>query len=253
MLEVKRVTKKFAGLVALKDINMDVSEGEIVGLVGPNGAGKSTLINVITGLYRPNGGKIHFMGRDMTRLSMDKICRLGIARTFQSVQTFPEMTSLENVVVGSFFGKKGNYKTKEARERAYSVLDFIDFPSSKMDVPVSSLNMIDLKRIQLARALATEPQLLLLDEVSTGLNPKESKDAIRLIEKIRENGTTILMVEHIMRIIMGVSDRIVVLNYGEKLAEGTPREVANDPDVIESYLGAKYEFDEKGREVMGDA
>jgi branched-chain amino acid transport system ATP-binding protein len=253
MLEISKVTKKFEGLVALKDINMDVREGEIVGLVGPNGAGKSTLINVIAGIYKPNSGKIFFGGKNITGLSPDRICRSGITRTFQSVQTFPEMSAFENVVVGSLFGKSGRHRVEGAKEKAAGVLEFIDFPKQKMDAPVSSLNMIDLKRIQLARALATEPRLLLLDEVSTGLNPKESKDAIALIEKIRKNGTTILMVEHIMRIIMGVSDRIVVLNYGELLAEGTPREVASDPDVIESYLGAKYEFDEKGREVMGDA
>jgi branched-chain amino acid transport system ATP-binding protein len=253
MLEISGVTKKFQGLVALKDVHMEVREGEIIGLVGPNGAGKSTLINVITGIYKPDGGSILFQGKNITGLSPDRICRLGITRTFQSVQTFPAMTALENVLVGSLFGKKGRHRVAEAQEKAHEVLEFIGFPEDKADLPVASLNMIDLKRIQLARALATGPKLLLLDEVSTGLNPRESKDAVRLIEKIRRSGVTILMVEHIMRIIMGVSDRIVVLNYGEKIAEGTPREVASDEEVIKSYLGEEYTFDEEAREVMEDA
>jgi branched-chain amino acid transport system ATP-binding protein len=253
MLEISGITKKFEGLVALKDVHMEVEEGEIVGLVGPNGAGKSTLINVITGIYKPESGKIFFDGKNITGLGPDRICRLGITRTFQSIQTFPGMTALENVLVGSLFGKKGRHRVAEAEERAHEVLAFIGFPEAKVDLPISNLNMIDLKRIQLARALATEPKLLLLDEVSTGLNPGESRDAVRLIEKVRKSGVTILMVEHIMRIIMGVSDRIVVLNYGEKIAEGTPREVASDQEVIKSYLGEEYIFDEDAKEVMGDA
>ncbi len=253
MLKVHSVTKRFEGLVALKDVHMSVDKGEIVGLVGPNGAGKSTLINVITGIYKPNSGRVFFNETDITGMASDRICRLGITRTFQSVQTFSGMTAIENVIVGSLFGKKGRYRITEAREKAVEVLEFLDFPEEKIDLPVRNLNMLELKRIQLARALATEPSLLLLDEVSTGLNPRESKDAIKTIGKIRESGITLLMVEHIMHIIMGVSDRIVVLNHGELLAEGKPSEVANNPEVIESYLGAEYRFDEKSREAMEDA
>jgi branched-chain amino acid transport system ATP-binding protein len=242
LLKVNRVTKRFGGLVALKDVSLDIEEGEIIGLVGPNGAGKTTLINIISGIYKCDSGSVFFKGKEITGLKPYKVCRMGIARTFQSVQTFPEMTAIENVLVGSLFGKDGRHKVGEARQRALEVLDFIGFPEEKIAFPVSSLTMIDLKKVQLARALATEPELLLLDEVSTGLNPKESRDAVRLIKKIRDNGVTILMVEHIMRIIMGVSDRIVVLNHGEKIAEGAPREVAENPEVIESYLGERYDF-----------
>jgi branched-chain amino acid transport system ATP-binding protein len=242
LLKVNRVTKRFGGLVALKDVSLDIEEGEIIGLVGPNGAGKTTLINIISGIYKCDSGSVFFKGKEITGLKPYKVCRMGIARTFQSVQTFPEMTAIENVLVGSLFGKDGRHKVVEAKRRALEVLDFIGFPEEKIVFPVSNLTMIDLKKVQLARALATEPELLLLDEVSTGLNPKESRDAVRLIKKIRDNSVTILMVEHIMRIIMGVSDRIVVLNHGEKIAEGAPREVAENPEVIESYLGERYDF-----------
>ncbi len=229
-------------MVALKNVNFEVREGEILGLVGPNGAGKSTLINIISGIYRPDSGKVVFRGREITGLPPHRICRLGITRTFQNVETFPELNALENVLVGALFGKR-NGDRSEALGRAEEVLRFVDFPQDKLEVKVKNLNVGELKKLQLARALATEPKLLLLDEVTTGLNPKESKDAVKMIRRIRDSGVTILMVEHIMRIIMGVSDRIVVLNYGEKIAEGTPREVANDQRVIESYLGEAYSFE----------
>jgi branched-chain amino acid transport system ATP-binding protein len=242
LLQIQGIRKSFSGLVALKNVNFEVREGEILGLVGPNGAGKSTLINIISGIYRPDSGKVVFRGREITGLPPHRICRLGITRTFQNVETFPELTALENVLVGALFGKR-NGDRSEAMERAEEMLRFVDFPREKFEVKVRNLNVGELKKLQLARALATEPKLLLLDEVTTGLNPKESKDAVKMIRKIRDSGVTILMVEHIMRIIMGVSDRIVVLNYGEKIAEGTPREVASDQRVIESYLGEAYSFE----------
>ncbi len=242
LLQIQNISKSFSGLVALKNVNFEVQEGEILGLVGPNGAGKSTLINIISGIYRPDSGSVVFRGKNITGMPPHRICRLGITRTFQNVEIFPELNAIENVLVGALFGKRDGSR-EEALSRAEEVLRFVNFPQEKLEVKVKNLNVGELKKLQLARALATEPKLLLLDEVTTGLNPKESKDAVKMIKKIRDSGITILMVEHIMRIIMGVSDRIVVLNYGEKIAEGTPKEVASNPRVIESYLGEAYRFE----------
>ena len=239
LLEVQGVSKSFSGIVALKDVELHLEEGEILGLVGPNGAGKSTLINIISGIYRPDRGRVTFMDRDITGMPPHRICSLGITRTFQNVETFPELTAIENVLIGALFGS-GKASMHEAHERALEVLRFVGFPRDRLEERVKNLNVGELKKLQLARALATRPKLLLLDEVTTGLNPRESKDAVKMIRKIRDSGVTILMVEHIMRIIMGVSDRIVVLNYGEKIAEGTPGEVAGDERVVESYLGEAY-------------
>lgn len=239
MLYIEDVSKHFDGITAIKDVSFRIEKGEIIGLVGPNGAGKSTLLNVISGVYLPDSGKITFDGKDITDLSPDKVCKLGIAKTFQLVQSFPELTALQNVTVGALFGNSGKIGMKEAREKAEKKLEHAGYPMEKKDYQVKNLNVVELKRIQLARALATDPKLLLLDEVTTGLNPKESNDAISLIQKIREEGITILMVEHVMRVIMNVSDKIVVLHHGEKIAEGTPKEIAKDDKVINSYLGEK--------------
>lgn len=245
MLTVSGISKSFGGLQAIKNVSFKINQGEILGLVGPNGAGKSTLINVISGIYKPDSGKVYFRDRDITGMSPNRICRLGITRTFQSVQTFPSMTALENVMVGALFGKHQKCNLKDAEAKAEEVLKFVGFPMNKADRNIQELNMIETKRVQLARALATDPELLLLDEILTGLNPRESMEAVKLIDRIRAKEITILMVEHIMRIIMSVSDRIVVLNYGEKIAEGKPREVAKDERVIESYLGERYSFGEE--------
>ena len=239
MLSIQGVSKHFGGITAIKDVSFSIEQGEIVGLVGPNGAGKSTLLNVISGVYLPSSGSIIFNGLDITDLSPDKVCKQGIAKTFQLVQSFPELTAIQNVLVGAVFGNSDKISMAEAREKAERNLEFIGYPMNKMNYPVKNLTVVELKRIQLARALATEPKLLLLDEVTTGLNPKESNDAISLIQKIRESGITILIVEHVMRVIMNVSDNIVVLHHGEKIAEGTPDEIANDEKVITSYLGEK--------------
>ena len=239
MLSIQQVGKQFGGITAIKDVSFNIEKEEIVGLVGPNGAGKSTLLNVVSGVYRPSAGTIIFDGEDITNLSPDKVCKLGIAKTFQLVHSFPELTALQNVTVGALFGNSEKLSMNVARDKAEAKLEFVGYPMEKIHYPVKNLNVIELKRIQLARALATNPKLLLLDEVTTGLNPKESNDAVSLIQKIRAEGMTILIVEHVMRVIMNVSDRIVVLHHGEKIAEGTPEEIAKDEKVINSYLGEK--------------
>jgi branched-chain amino acid transport system ATP-binding protein len=239
MLSIQNVSKQFGGITAIKDVSFTIEREEIVGLVGPNGAGKSTLLNVISGVYLPSSGSVIFDGMDITDLRPNKVCKLGIAKTFQLVHSFPELTALQNVLVGAVFGNSEKISLKEAEAKAEEKLDYVGYPREKIRYPVKNLNVVELKRIQLARALATDPKLILLDEVTTGLNPKESNDAISLIQKIRESGITILMVEHVMRIIMNVSDRIVVLHHGEKIAEGTPEEIAKDETVITSYLGEK--------------
>lgn len=251
MLRGKNVSKRFGGLEALKSVDFHVEKGEILGLVGPNGAGKTTLLNVICGIYRPDSGRIWFNGEDITGLRPDQICKRGIGRTFQIIQPFPELTVLKNVMVGVLFGRgiskgflgflgKSNWMNlKEAEEKALKVLEFVGL-GEKRDFLAKELNVVELKRLELARALATEPQLLLLDEVTTGLNPKECEDAIKLIKTIRDSGVTVLIVEHVMKIIMNVSDRIIVLHHGQKIAEGTPEEIANNKKVIDAYLGEKY-------------
>ncbi|PXF53101.1 MAG: ABC transporter ATP-binding protein [Candidatus Methanophagaceae archaeon] len=239
MLSIKEVSKHFGNLTAIKDVSFRINKEQIVGLVGPNGAGKSTLLNIVSGVYPPSSGSIFFDGLDITNLSPDKVCKLGIAKTFQLVHSFPELSAIQNVLVGALFGNSDKISMREAREKAEMYLEFVGYPMNKLNYPVKNLNVVELKRIQLARALATDPELLLLDEVTTGLNPKESKDAISLIQKIRDSGITILMVEHVMRVIMNVSDSIVVLHHGEKIAEGTPAEIAADEKVINSYLGEK--------------
>ncbi len=239
MLSIKEVSKHFDSLTAIKDVSFRIKKGAIVGLVGPNGAGKSTLLNVVSGVYPPTSGSIIFNGLDITNLSPNKVCKLGIAKTFQLVHSFPELSAFQNVLVGALFGNSEKISMEEAREKAEQNLDSVGYPLDKINYPVKNLNVVELKRVQLARALATDPKLLLLDEVTTGLNPKESKDAIALIQKIRDSGITILMVEHVMRVIMNVSDSIVVLHHGEKIAEGTPAEIAADEKVINSYLGEK--------------
>ncbi len=240
MLRVENLTKSFGGLIALRNVSFHVKKGEITGLVGPNGAGKSTLLNMVSGVYGPDYGSIEFNGRDITNASPYKICRMGVAKTFQLVQSFPEMTAHQNVTVGALFGSYKGINLDEAREKASLTLDFVGFSRDKFHNPVKNLNVVELRFIQLARALATEPNLLLLDEVTTGLNPSESKKAVDLIEKIRDMGVTILMVEHVMRVIMSLSKRIIVLHHGEKIAEGSPKEISSNQMVIDAYLGERF-------------
>jgi branched-chain amino acid transport system ATP-binding protein len=242
LLRCIEISKEFGGLKALKDVNFTVNMGEITGLVGPNGSGKSTLLNVISGVYKPNSGKVEFLNEDISRLPPHKICSRGITKTSQTVQSFPDMTTLQNVYIGALFGSK---KEEHPLDKAKELLDFVSLPKNKFDVSARNLNVIELRRVQLARALATSPKLLLLDELLTGLTPKESDEAIALVKRINKQGVTVLIVEHIMRVIMGLCDRVAVLHHGEKICEGKPKEVCNDENVIKVYLGKKFSFDEE--------
>lgn len=238
LLSVEGVTKRFGGLVALSNVSFNVYEGEILGLVGPNGAGKTTLFNVISGVYRPESGRILFKGIDITGWRPHRIARLGIARTHQIVKPFSDLTVLENAIVGALFGKRsGSLSESEARKIAVEVLDFVGL-GDKANLPARVLNVQEKKRLELARALAAEPDLLLLDEVLAGLNPAEVDRMLGLLRRIRsERGVTMIMIEHVMHAVMNLADRIVVLHFGEKIAEGAPEEVASNRDVITAYLG----------------
>jgi branched-chain amino acid transport system ATP-binding protein len=242
MLLVQGVTKQIGGLRAVNDVDLSLGENEIVGLVGPNGAGKTTLLNMISGISAPTSGKITFCGEEITGLKADLICKKGIAKTFQIAESFPGLSAQQSVMVGSLFGNYRKTSMTGAQKEAELVLDFVGFPKEKMQTTVKNLNVVELKRVQLARALASQPKLLLLDELTTGLNPKESNDAVELIKKIRDTGISILIIEHVMSVIMGVSNRIVVLDHGEKIADGRPYEVVNNQQVIDTYLGDLHAF-----------
>lgn len=244
MLDCIDVSKEFGGLKALKAVNFTVNENEIAGLVGPNGSGKSTLLNVISGMYKPNSGLVKFLNEDISKLPPHQICARGITKTSQTVQSFIEMTALENVYVGALFGRKAE-DDFDSLNKAKELLDFVGLGKDKFNVPAKNLNVIELRRVQLARALATSPKLLLLDELLTGLTPKESDEAIALIKRINKQGVTLLIVEHVMRVIMGLCGRVAVLHHGEKICEGNPKEVCNDENVIKVYLGKKFSFDEE--------
>jgi branched-chain amino acid transport system ATP-binding protein len=242
MLVAQGVTKKIGGLLAVNCVDISIGENEIVGLVGPNGAGKTTLLNMISGISTPTAGKISFRGEEITGLKADQICKKGIAKTFQIAESFPGLSAQESVMVGALFGNHHKTSMGAARKEAEAVLDFVGFPTEKIQSAIKNLNVVELKRVQLARALASQPKLLLLDELTTGLNPRESKDAVELIKKIRNTGVSILIIEHVMSVIMGVSNRIVVLDHGEKIAEGRPYEVVNNQQVIDTYLGDLHAY-----------
>ncbi len=238
ILEAKSVSKRFGGLKAVNDISLQVNEGEIYGLIGPNGAGKTTFLNCIAGDYRPeSGSKIIFQGKDITGSRPDLICQAGIARTYQIVRCFPKMTVLENVLVGAVFGNTN--KLKNPTEKAKELLEYVEFPVGH-DILAENLNTIQLKQLELARALSTDCNLLLLDEVAAGLTPSELNNITVLIRKIRDSGVTIIIVEHLMRLIMSICDRIFVMNFGEKLNEGNPKDIMQCDKVASAYLGDNY-------------
>ena len=233
LLEIQGVSKRFGGLLAVHGVELAMRPGDIVGLIGPNGAGKTTLFHLISGFYAPTAGDIRLRGDSVVGLKPHAICRRGIARTFQIVQPFASLSALDNVMVGAF-NRTDDLEAAQARAR--EALEFVGL-GPKRDLPARSLTLADRKRLEMARGLATEPELLLLDEVMAGLNPTETEGIIGLIRSIHARGITLLIIEHVMRAIMALSHRIVVLHHGEVIAEGRPEEVARDRRVIEAYLG----------------
>jgi branched-chain amino acid transport system ATP-binding protein len=236
ILEGERVTKYFGGLAAVSNVDFNIEEGEIVGLIGPNGAGKTTLFNLISGALIPEPGLIKFKGEKISGLKPYQICRMGVARTFQSVKVFANMQIIENVLLGSLFGTSASTTVSDALREATNLLESVGLSASSTTT-VRDLTLVNQKRVEVARALATKPEILLLDELMAGLNPVEVAQAMELVTRIRDKGITIFMIEHVMKAIMGVCDRIMVLHHGEKIAEGTPQEIATSKTVIDVYLG----------------
>jgi len=236
LLDIQNVTKRFGGLTAVDSVNLSIEKGQIFGLIGPNGSGKSTLFNCITGVYQPTSGKVMFQDQEITGLKPWDIAKMHIARTFQLVKPFGMKTVLYNVMVGSFARTKSPAK---AREVAIEVLERLHLDDKK-DILAKNLTIADRKRLELARALATKPKLLLLDEVMAGLRPTEVEEMLDVLRGLRDGGMTIFVIEHIMRAIMSISDRVLAINFGKWIAEGTPAEVANDEMVIKAYLGDDY-------------
>lgn len=238
VLEGERLTKNFGGLPALTDVSFTVARGEILGLIGPNGAGKSTLLNLINGIFRPSVGRVLFEGRDLTGLMPHEIAQRGVARVLQTPRSFASMTVRENVAIGSTFGGRDRGdRASPQRDAIEFLLDLVGL-QEKIDLPVNGLNLQEQRMLELARALAMRPELLLLDEAMSGLNPSEMERAMRLIRRIRDElGLTIIWVEHVMKAIMEVAERILVLNFGRLIAVGTPAEIAHDQGVIDAYLG----------------
>jgi branched-chain amino acid transport system ATP-binding protein len=233
LLEVRKVSMFFGGLAAISDVSFGLEKGEILGLIGPNGAGKTTLFNVVNGFYEPSRGEVFFKGQKISGLKPHQVCKRGLARTFQVVKPLQRMSVLDNVIASAFL-RAGS--RAEAEELARETIQFTGLYNDR-DVTSKGLPLGKRKKLEIARALATQPELILLDESFAGLNPHELDESIGIIGKIREKGITIMIIEHHMKVIMAISDRIVVLSYGEKIAEGTPQEIGNNPVVIEAYLG----------------
>lgn len=236
LLRLEKLNKRFGGLVVTKDISIDVNEGQIYGIIGPNGAGKSTLFNEISGYVRPDSGRVIFRGKDITGLPPHVLCKQGIGRTFQIVKPFPSRTVLDNVAVGAFARTSNRRLALENAEKIVYQLGL----GKKIDILAKNLGIVDRKRLELAKALATQPKLLLLDEILAGLTPSEVDQAIGLIRSIRSSGVTIVMIEHVMRAVMALCEHVLVINYGQQIADGTPAQVIEHPEVISAYLGSEH-------------
>ncbi|MGB2910382.1 MAG: ABC transporter ATP-binding protein [Anaerolineales bacterium] len=241
LLEVTGITKRFGGLVAVNDLNLSLDKGQILGLIGPNGAGKTTAFNMISGFYKPDEGDITFEGKNITGLRPDQVCKLGLTRTFQVVKPFPQLSVRDNVMVGAY--NRTNDK-KVARQKAEEIIEFLGMQEME-GMTASSLSVAYRKRLEVAKALATDPKIILLDEAMAGLRPIETDHMIDLVRQVSKQGIALLLVEHVMRVIMSLAERIVVIHHGEKIAEGKPQEIVHDKEVIDAYLG-EVEIDVKG-------
>jgi branched-chain amino acid transport system ATP-binding protein len=240
LLEVKGITKRFGGLVAVNDLSLSLDKGQILGLIGPNGAGKTTAFNMISGFYKPDEGDIQFDGKRINGLRPDQVCKLGLSRTFQVVKPFPQLSVRDNVMVGAY--NRTNSR-RESRQKAEEIIDFLGM-SDISEMTAGSLSVAYRKRLEIAKALATDPKIILLDEAMAGLRPTETDHMIDLVRQVSKQGIALLLVEHVMRVIMSLAERIVVIHHGEKIAEGEPQEIVQDKAVIDAYLG-EVEIDVK--------